>query len=146
MDSAALGTLRDKLLKEAKELEDALKERRDKIKAIDLVRGMLIEEPSGQTGDKSAKANNRRFRKMGLSEATLACMNEPIRWWSVKEIKKVLMDGGLKTRSKDVYSAISSTLHRLSDRGQVEVDKTPKGRRFRIKAEVPENGEGEKSA
>ena len=133
MDSTALGILRNKFLKEAKELEDKLKERRDKIKAIDLVLGMLIEETGDKAANKSIGIDAIRFRKMGLQEAILKCMNEPIRWWSVVEIKKTLIDGGLKTKSKNPYTAISSTLKRLVGKEEVEVDKTAKGRRFKIK-------------
>lgn len=133
MDSTALGTLRNKFLKEVKELEDELKERRDKIKAIDLVLGMLI-EAGDKTGNKPGAVDANRFRKMGLTEAILKCMNEPIRWWSILEIKKALVEGGVKTKSKDPYSAITSTLKRLAaGKGKkVEVEKTPKGKKFKI--------------
>jgi len=133
MDSTALGTLRSKLLKEAKELEDKLKERRDKIKAIDLVLGMLIEEGSDQIVNKPMGGDANRFRKMGPQDAILKCMNEPIRWWSILEIKKTLIDGGLKTKSKHPYSVITSTLKRLAEKRKIEVDKTAKGRKFKIK-------------
>jgi hypothetical protein len=134
MDSTALGTLRNKFLKEAKELEDQLKERRDKIKAIDLVLGMLIEDTGNKAGDKPIGGDINRFRKMGPEEAILKCMNEPIRWWSKPEIKKTLMDGRFKTKSKDPGSVIGSTLKRLAEKkGLIEVDKTAKPQRFKIK-------------
>jgi len=133
MDSTALGTLRNKFLKEVKELEDELKERRDKIKAIDLVLGMLI-EAGDKTGNKPTGVDTNRFRKMGAQEAILKCMNEPIRWWSIGEIKKRLVDGGFKTKAKDPNAVLSSTLKRLVEKkGEIEVDKTAKPRRFKIK-------------
>jgi hypothetical protein len=132
MDSTTLGTIRNKFLKEVKELEDELKERRDKIKAIDSVLGMLI-EAGDKTGNKPGGADTNRFRKMGLQEAILKCMNEPIRWWSILEIKKALVDGGLKTKAKNPYSAITSTLKRLIEKEEVDVEKAGKGRRFKIK-------------
>lgn len=134
MDSTGLSSLRNKLLSETKELEEKLKERRDKIKAIDLVFNMLIEEGGGEAVDKSVEIDSTRFRKMGLQEAILMCMEQPIiRWWSVVEIKKALMAGRLKTKAKDPYSAITATLDRLVERGKVEVEKTTKARKFRIK-------------
>lgn len=134
MDANALGTLRNKLLKEAKELEDELKEHRDKIKAIDLVMGMLIERAGSKAGDKPIGGDANRFKKMGAQEAILKCMNEVIRWWSVMEIKKTLADGGFKSDSKNVNSVISSTLTRLAEKkGEIEIDKTAKPQRFKIK-------------
>lgn len=133
MDSTALGTLRNKFMKEAKNLEEQLKERRDKIKAIDLVLGMLIEEGGDKTGNKPIGGDVNRFRKMGATEAILKCMNEPIRWWSKPEIRKALLDGGFKTKSKDPSSVIGSTIERLVERGLIEVDKTAKPQRFKVK-------------
>lgn len=136
MDSNELNNLRNKFLREAKEFEEKAKERRDKIKAIDLVQGMLIEEGGGvkQTGNKPTGVDANRFRKMGPQEAILKCMNEPIRWWSIPEVRKTLLDGGLKTKSKKPYTIISSTFKRLLENGKIEGDgKTGQGRRFKIK-------------
>lgn len=133
MDATALGSLRNKFLKEAKDLEDQLKERRDKIKAIDLVLGMLIEEGGDKTGNKPLGRDVSRFRKMGAKEAILKCMSEPIRLWSMSEIKKTLFDGGFKSKSRDPGGVISSTLTRLAEQGEIEVDKTAKPQRFKIK-------------
>jgi hypothetical protein len=130
MDSTALASLRNKFLKEAKDLEDKLKERRDKIKAIDLVLGMLIEESGDQTPNQSVGGNVNKFRKMGVTEAILKCLDEPIRWWSVMEIKKTLIEGGFKTNSKHLTNLITSTLKRLKN---VEIDKNVKPQRFKIK-------------
>lgn len=135
MDSTELGTLRSKLSREIQELEEKLKERRDKIKAIDLVRGMLIEESSGQPGNKATDVDGNRFRKMGLQAAILSCMGEPIpRLWAVPEIKKELLAGGLKSKAKDLYSSISATLQRLESKGKVQSEKREKGgKRYKIK-------------
>ena len=135
MDSTGLSTLRNKLLKEAKELEDELKERRERIKAIDLVMGMLIEQQAGnKAGDKPIGGDVNRFKKMGVQGAVLKCMTEVTRWWSVMEIKKTLADGGFKSDSKNVTSVISSTLMRLAEKkGEIEIDKTAKPQRFKIK-------------
>lgn len=134
MDSTALGNLRNKFLKEAKALEDELKERRDKIKAIDLVLGMLIEEAGNKGSDAAIGGNINRFRKMGAKEAILKCISEPIRWWSMAEIKKALPDGGFKSKSKNPKSVISSTVRRLVEKeGKIEIDKTAKPQRFKIK-------------
>lgn len=130
MDSTALGNLRNKFLKEAKALEDELKERRDKIKAIDLVLGMLIEEGGNKTPNQPIGGDVNRFRKMGPTEAILKCLNEPIRWWSVTEIKKTLIEGGFKTDSKHLSNIITSTVKRLKN---VEIDKNAKPQRFKIK-------------
>ncbi|PIV24370.1 MAG: hypothetical protein COS40_02100 [Deltaproteobacteria bacterium CG03_land_8_20_14_0_80_45_14] len=134
MDATALGSLRNKFLKEAKDLEEQLKERRDKIKAIDLVLGMLIEQGGDKTRNKPIGGDVNRFRKMGAKEAILKCMNEPVRWWSMAEIKKTLFDGGFKSKSKDPNSVIASTTRRLLEKeGKLEVDKTAKPQRFKIK-------------
>jgi hypothetical protein len=134
MYSTALGSLRNKFMKEAQDLEDQLKERRDKIKAIDLVLGMLIEQGGDKTGNKPLGGDVNRFRKMGVTEAILKCMNEPVRWWSVMEIKKTLFEGGFKSNAKDRSAVITSTLKRLvGKKGQIEVDKTVKPQRFKIK-------------
>ena len=130
MDSTALSNLRNKFLKEAKDLEDKLKERRDKIKAIDLVLGMLIEESGDQTPNQSVGGNVNKFRKMGVTEAIQKCLTEPIRWWSVMEVKKTLIEGGFKTNSKHLTNLITSTLKRLKN---VEIDKNVKPQRFKIK-------------
>lgn len=134
MDSTALGTLRNKFLKEAKELEDQLQERRDKIKAIDLVLGMLIEQAGDKRGSDSPLGGDvNRFRKMGAKEAIFKCMNEPIRWWSMAEVKKTLFDGGFKSKSKDPGGVISSTLIRLVKEEEIQSDKTAKPQRFKVK-------------
>ena len=134
MESTQLGALRSKLLREAQELEDKLKERREKIKAIDMVRGLLIEESSNQPGNKPIDVDGNRFRTMGLTEAILNCMSDPIRLWTIPEMKNKLKAGGLKTKSKDLYSSISATLQRLESKGKIEVQRTEKGRRgFKIK-------------
>jgi hypothetical protein len=130
MDSTALGNLRNKFLKEAKVLEDELKEHRDKIKAIDLVLGMLIEEGGDKTPNQSMAGGVNTFRKMGVTEALQKCLSEPIRWWSVMEIKKTLVEGGFKTKSKHLTNLITSTLKRLKN---VEIDKNAKPQRFKIK-------------
>ncbi len=130
MDSTALANLRNKFLKEAKDLEDKLKERRDKIKAIDLVLAMLIEESGDQTPNQSVGGNVNKFRKMGVTEAIQKCLTEPIRWWSVREVKKTLIEGGFKTNSKHLTNLITSTLKRLKN---VEIDKNIKPQRFKIK-------------
>jgi hypothetical protein len=130
MDSTALANLRNKFSKEAKDLEDKLKERRDKIKAIDLVLGMLIEESGDQTPNQSVGGNVNKFRKMGVTEAIQKCLTEPIRWWSVMEVKKTLIEGGFKTNSKHLTNLITSTLKRLKN---VEIDKNVKPQRFKIK-------------
>lgn len=134
MDSTALGILRNKFLKEVKELESELKERHDKIKAIDLVLGMLIEQGGNKEGSKTPLGGDTsRFRKMGAKEAILRCMNEPIRWWSMAEVKKTLFDGGFKSKSKDPGGVISSTLTRLVEEKEIQADKTVKPQRFKIK-------------
>ena len=130
MDSTALANLRNKFSKEAKDLEDKLKVRRDKIKAIDLVLGMLIEESGDQTPNQSVGGNVNKFRKMGVTEAIQKCLTEPIRWWSVMEVKKTLIEGGFKTNSKHLTNLITSTLKRLKN---VEIDKNVKPQRFKIK-------------
>jgi hypothetical protein len=144
MDSTALGNLRNKLSSDAKELEEKLKEKRDKIKAIDLVLGMLIEEGGIQNTGNPATADNSRFKKMGIQEAILKCMNEPIRWWSILEVRKTLLDGGLKTKSKKPYTVISSTFKRLLKMGKIEDDgKKGQGRRFKIKESLGESSHSE---
>jgi hypothetical protein len=131
MDSTALGKLRSKFLKEVRDLEDQLKERRDKIKAIDLVLGILIEEGEDKTPSQSISGEAANiFRKMGPTEAIEKCLTEPVRWWSVTEIKKKLIDGGFKTKSKHLSNIITSTLKRLKN---IEVDTTVKPQRFKIK-------------
>lgn len=132
MDSTQLSTLRSKLSKEIQELEQELesklKERREKIKAIDLVRGMLVEESSGQLGNKAADVDGKRFLKMGLQEAILNCIDEPDpHLWTVPAIKKELLAGGLKSKAKDLYSSISATLQRLESKGRVQSEKREKG-------------------
>jgi DNA-binding transcriptional ArsR family regulator len=135
MDSTQLGTLRSKLSKEIQELEEKLKERRDKIRAIDLVRGMLTEESIGQPGNKAPDVDGKRFLKMGLQEAILTCIDEPMpHLWTVPEIKKELLTGGLKSKAKDLYSSISATLQRLESKGMVHSEKREKGgKRYKIK-------------
>jgi len=130
MDSTALSNLRNKFVNEAKDLENELKELREKIRAIDLVRGMLIEQAGDKSPNQSKEGDTNRFRKMGVTEAILKCLNEPIRWWSVTEIKKTLLAGGFKTDSKHLSNIITSTLKRLKN---VQIDKGVKPQKFKIK-------------
>ncbi len=132
MDSTQLGALRNKLSKEIQEIEqefeEKLKERRDKIKAIDLVRAMLVEESSGQPGNKAADIDGKRFLKMGLQAAIINCIDEPMpHLWTIPEIKKELLSGGLKSKAKNLYSSISATLQRLESKGKVQSEKREKG-------------------
>ncbi len=128
MDSTQLGSLRIKLSKEIQELEEKLKERREKIRAIDLVRGMLVEESNVQAVNKTADVDGKRFLKMGLQEAIISCIDEPMpHLWTIPEIKKELLAGGLKSKAKDLYSSISATLQRLESKGRVQSEKREKG-------------------
>jgi len=130
MDSIALRSLRNKFVEQAKALEGELRELRDKIRAIDLVLGMLIEEGEVKPSNQSISGDGNMFRRMGPTEAIEKCLTEPVRWWSVTEIKKKLIEGGFKTKSKHLSNVITSTIKRLKN---VEIDKTAKPQRFRIK-------------
>jgi hypothetical protein len=133
MDSTALRNLRDKFVKEVKALKDELEKRQDKIRAIDVVLGALIEEGDNKASVQPPKGNTIRFQKMGPTEAIRKCINDPIRWWSVTEVKKTLLEGGFKTKSKNLPNIITSILKRFVKIGEVEIDKTAKPQKFKIK-------------
>lgn len=129
----SLKQLRFKLFNDLKEKESVIKELQEKISAIDRVLGLLSEEGYATPElPLSFKREPGRYKDFGLQEAILDCFKqEPLKSWSVVEVRRVLNEGGLQTKAKNMYAIVSATLDRLATKGKITVEKTKKGRRFR---------------
>lgn len=134
-----LGMLRDKLMKQRRELVDKIGEIDSKLSRVEEVWQMLLtEEISAETVRTLTSPEKGRYATATLQNAVLDLVtNSPDdKVWSPKEIASELRRQGLQTTSKNFVSVVISALLRLADKGRIEAThhEGKRGKRFKKKA------------
>jgi hypothetical protein len=117
----ALEAVRTKIMARINQLEDQLKEARRKLQTIDGALGILFEEGEDRNANKVIELRKDRYKDMTLTQAVSDCVNTygQTRELSPAEIKKLLTDNGLRSKSKNLYSTVFIALKRLADKGLI---------------------------
>jgi len=122
VETNALDAVRVKLVGRVNQLEQQLKEARSKLQTIDGALGILFEEGEEKNPLKLVDLKKDRYKTMKLTEAVKDCVNTygQTRTLSAAEVKKLLLDNGLKSDSKSLYSTVFIALKRLAEKGAIE--------------------------
>ena len=122
VETNALDSVRAKLANRAIQLEKQLQDVRTKLRTIDGALGILFEEGEDKSPLKVVEMVKKdRYKNMKLTAAVKDCVNTygDSRALSAAEVKKLLLDNGLKNTSKSFYSTVFIALKRLADKGEI---------------------------